>query len=265
MNDKSAIQDIKFSIVIPCYNAEATIMTTLQSCLAQSYPPHEIIIINDASTDTTAPLLDSIALQHPQIKVIHLSVNHGVAASRNKGWDIATGDFITFLDSDDSFHSDKLKVLFNYITHYGSHVYWHPYSYTLPGEKIEVSIPHIFPPVQLTHFNRLLLSSPVSTCTLVVPKYWKVRFDNNMRYCEDHDFILRSAFEEPLVHIPLSLTFVHRKINSKGGLSGHLWAMRKGEIYMYHKLHRLKWSFIFLQPLFYIYSLLKHVRLLIMR
>lgn len=260
------VKDINISIVIPCYNAATYIERTIHSCMNQSESAYEIIVVNDASTDNTLDILHQIKEnRYPSLIILNNEKNSGASYSRNSGWNTAKGDYIAFLDSDDSFHQEKIRIIKTYIQNFGENIYWHYFSYALENEKLpEIVIPESLPSVQLTRFSKLLLQSGISTCTLVVPKEWKIRFDENMRYCEDYDFILRSSFLQSLVKIPLSLTYVHRKINSKGGLSGNVWKMRKGELYMYSKLYRLHPMYIFITPFLWIFSMIKHLRFIIL-
>lgn len=82
------------SIVIPAYNAEATLAQCLEACIAQTVPPHEIIVVDDGSTDDTAAIVERYDLRC--IKGKHA----GPAAARNAGARAATGDVIVFTDSD---------------------------------------------------------------------------------------------------------------------------------------------------------------------
>ncbi|WP_163653688.1 glycosyltransferase [Listeria sp. PSOL-1] len=91
---------MKLSIIIPAYNVEAFITPCIESILQEKYPHKEIIIINDGSTDQTKGLLDQLKQTYPQIHVIHQE-NMGLSAARNRGVEEASGDYITFVDSDD--------------------------------------------------------------------------------------------------------------------------------------------------------------------
>lgn len=260
------VKDINISIVIPCYNAATFIERTIHSCMNQSEPAFEIIAVDDASTDNTIEILHHLKENfYPSLIILKNEKNSGPSYCRNIGWNAAKGNYIAFLDSDDSFHKDKIRIIKAFIQLFGENVYWHYFKYALEDENLpKIEIPEILPPVQLTRFSKLLVRSGISTCTLIVPKNWSIRFDENMRYCEDYDFILRSSFLQSLIKIPLSLTYVHRKINSIGGLSGDIWSMRKGELYMYSKLYRLHPIYIFITPFLWIFSMIKHLRFIIL-
>jgi glycosyltransferase involved in cell wall biosynthesis len=94
------------SVIIPAYNAERTILETIQSVLTQSFSDFELIVINDGSTDKTLSLVSSIT--DPRLKVFSYS-NGGLSVARNRGIERSTGQFISFLDADDLWTSDKLE------------------------------------------------------------------------------------------------------------------------------------------------------------
>lgn len=97
----------KVSIIIPAYNCEQYIGSTIKSCLCQDYDNIEVIVVNDGSSDCTAELVASF-LPDSRIIVINQE-NKGVSAARNHGLECATGDYITFLDSDDELAQDTIS------------------------------------------------------------------------------------------------------------------------------------------------------------
>ncbi len=90
---------VKFSIILPTYNSENTILRTLQSVLHQTWPVWELLIINDGSTDGTFNTIKPY-LSDPRVKYFYQS-NAGVSGARSKGIGNSEGGFIVFLDSDD--------------------------------------------------------------------------------------------------------------------------------------------------------------------
>lgn len=88
------------SVIIPVYNVEAYLPECLESVINQTYTNLEIILVDDGSPDRCGQICDEYALQDKRIKVIH-RLNGGLSAARNSALDIASADFITFLDSDD--------------------------------------------------------------------------------------------------------------------------------------------------------------------
>jgi glycosyltransferase involved in cell wall biosynthesis len=94
----------KISIIMPAFNVEKYLAETLESILNQNYKNLEIIIIEDGSTDSTLEIAHNFAQKDPRIKII-VQENSGVAAARNRGIEIADGEYVHFHDSDDKLMS----------------------------------------------------------------------------------------------------------------------------------------------------------------
>lgn len=102
----------RFSVIIPAYNAAATLARALDSVLAQTYAAHEIIVVDDGSSDATA----EVAVGYGD-KIRYLRQNNaGVSAARNTGTQAASGDWLAFLDADDWYYPDRLKWHGEWIT-----------------------------------------------------------------------------------------------------------------------------------------------------
>lgn len=104
----------KISVIIPVYNVENYLKRCLDSIINQTYKNLEIILINDGSTDSSGMICDEYKKNDRRIKVIHKK-NEGQSKTRNRGIDIATGEYISFIDSDDFIHKDFYKELMNLI------------------------------------------------------------------------------------------------------------------------------------------------------
>lgn len=96
------------SVVIPAFNAEATIDETLCSVRSQSHERLEIIVVDDGSTDDTVAVAERHADRDPRITIIRQD-NAGVAAARNAGWQAARAEFIAFIDADDLWAPGKIE------------------------------------------------------------------------------------------------------------------------------------------------------------
>lgn len=104
------------SAIIPVYNCEQYLAEAIESVLAQTYRPLEIIVVDDGSTDQSA----NIARSYKEIQYIY-QPNQGVSVARNTGLAAAQGEFIAFLDADDVWLPNKLKVQVEYLTEH-SHI-----------------------------------------------------------------------------------------------------------------------------------------------
>jgi len=100
----------KISVIVPVYNVEAYLERCVESILHQTYTNFELILINDGSTDSSGQICDHLANQYENIKVYHIE-NAGVSNARNMGIQLATGSWVTFIDSDDFVTQDYLATL----------------------------------------------------------------------------------------------------------------------------------------------------------
>ena len=100
----------KISVIVPVYNVEAYLERCVESILQQTYAHFELILINDGSTDSSGQICDHLASQYENIKVYHIE-NAGVSNARNMGIQLATGSWVTFIDSDDFVTQDYLATL----------------------------------------------------------------------------------------------------------------------------------------------------------
>jgi len=99
------------TVLIAAYNAAPFLHRAIHSALTQTQPPFEILIVDDASTDDTLAVAQTLIEADPRIRVISLSENGGPAKARNAGLDEARGDWIAILDADDAFLPDRLERL----------------------------------------------------------------------------------------------------------------------------------------------------------
>ena len=98
------------SIIMPAYNSEKYISEAIESVCNQSYMNWELLIVNDGSTDRTPDILNKYAENDNRIKVFHRE-NAGVSTARNIALSYASGDLVTFIDSDDVYHPNRLEKM----------------------------------------------------------------------------------------------------------------------------------------------------------
>ena len=101
----------KISIIVPVYNVEKYIRKCLDSILNQTFKDFELILVDDGSLDNSGKICDDYALKDNRIKVIHKK-NGGLSSARNAGLDVAQGDYIGFVDSDDWIEPDMYEILY---------------------------------------------------------------------------------------------------------------------------------------------------------
>lgn len=105
----------KISIIIPVYNAEQYLAYCLESVITQDYSNFEVLLVNDGSTDNSGLICRQYSDRDSRFKFID-GLNHGVSHARNLGLSKASGDWITFVDSDDWIENDYLSTLVSHIT-----------------------------------------------------------------------------------------------------------------------------------------------------
>lgn len=111
---------MKFSIVIPAYNATRTLYACLQSVQNQTYQNYEVIVVDDGSTDDTLQIAEHFSMMDARFLCVRQE-NSGVSVARNHGISIASGDFICFLDSDDQYVDTFLEEFYTMIVENPEH------------------------------------------------------------------------------------------------------------------------------------------------
>ncbi|AHK20218.1 glycosyl transferase [Yersinia similis] len=213
----------KISVVIPCYNAEKTIINAIESVVKQSYPIFEIICVDDLSTDNTVKLVKN---KFSDVIVIENRVNGGPAKSRNVGMEVATGDFIAFLDADDIWYPNKISVQIKYLIKFNLVCIGSPFTVN----SIEMINRDNYSFRFLT-LHALSFSNKLPTPSVII-RNMGLMFNDKMRYAEDYDLWLRIAKLHPgrigLIEQPL--ISLGKPDYGVSGLSSHLLKMEKGEL-----------------------------------
>lgn len=103
--------DPRVTVVIPAYNAEESIERAVRSCLAQTDPDLEVVVVDDGSTDGTRAILEGLVTEDARVRLLPAAPNAGVSVARNRCLDAARGEWITFLDADDDVTPDRHAVM----------------------------------------------------------------------------------------------------------------------------------------------------------
>ena len=191
-------KNITFTVVIPYYKSINTIERTLLSVLYQDCRDYEIIVINDCSTDNPNDIIEDFTKRFKflgiNLKYIVLKKNSGPSFARNFAWNLAIGDYVCFLDSDDMWHPNKLSICKKYIIALQPQLLFHNSLISLTGKfkdlleidytNSEFTVRNIIP------INWLLKNLAVTPAVLV-KKDINLRFNEKMKYCEDYDLWLR--------------------------------------------------------------------------
>lgn len=200
------------SVIIPVYNRECTLKRAIDSVLNQTYKNIELIIVDDASTDSSLQLAQEYLKDG--VKILTLPQNVGAAEARNRGMKVAEGEYIAFQDSDDEWFPEKLSVQINYMLHENVMVSCCPYVLQLnenicqmqPAEgKIQI--------IKEQGIHAILHKENVvgTTPTLIMHKEVMKNvgfFDKEFKSFEDYDYWIRISkkynigfIEQPLLKV----------------------------------------------------------------
>lgn len=206
MNSKPAI-----SIITPAYNAEKYIERIHQSLLDQDFKDFEWIIIDDDSIDHTYTQIQKIIKNTSlNIKTIRNPKNLGIAASRNKGLDLAQGQYICFLDSDDLWSKEKLSIQYQYMIKNNILMSYMDYDHVTPNKTY---IKTIRCPISCSK-NSLLKSNHIGNLTCMVNNniIQSTRFKNHghedyifwLEILSKIDYAYKTCTTKPLCHYAIS-------------------------------------------------------------
>ena len=184
------------SIIVPIYNSECYLVKCIQSVLEQTYTNWELLLIDDGSTDSSRVICDKYAEQDGRIKVFHKE-NGGVSSARNYGLDNAKGQWITFIDADDSIEPSMLKeMLVKAIEDNADYVYCDIlFDY---GKYQNYHKAANFTNVHSTMIKNFIKNTwTVIWNSLVKAEIYKkhnLRFSQEYTYCEDFLFAVKAMF-----------------------------------------------------------------------
>jgi len=195
---------MRVSVVIPTYNCGPFAVEAVRSVLAQTVPAHEIIVVDDGSTDDTA---SRVAEFGSRVRYIRKE-NGGVSSARNRGIAEATGDLIAFLDADDVWHPRKLEIQVTVLENHPEIGLVGTSTYNWPT-AIHPSPPDLNVPLEEITFDKLLTRNRLCTST-VVARASAIRaageFDCSLQGPEDYDMWLRIARQSTIASLPIPLT-----------------------------------------------------------
>ncbi len=177
------------SIIIPCYNVEQYVAACVNSVLKQSYKNWECIIINDGSADGTLDVIQTYQSGFPKVR-IYSQDNAGLSATRNRGIDLAEGDFIFFLDSDDLLDDNALQWLVSSFDN-NDIITGITVSSTIYDNRI-TKISHLYPPkkgacvFRNDHFEVLKTAMESALTPVAQNRLYRKDFltENNLRFKE---------------------------------------------------------------------------------
>jgi glycosyltransferase involved in cell wall biosynthesis len=259
-----AINCVPVSVVIPCYRCSGTIQRAVESVIAQTRPPKEIILIDDFSNDGQETV-NALNLLHEKyqdvsIKILLLNKNCGPGNARNAGWNVSSQPYLAFLDADDCWHPMKLEIQYEWMDA-------HP-DVALSGHlSSKIVVGGAFPDLpneinsQPVNKNKLLYKNCLPTRSVMLKREVPYKFTPEKRYAEDYLLWLTMVFNGYQANIlPAALAFSFKEDFGDGGLTGNLWKTELGVIDTYQRLYNLGFISTFTLFLVITFSFLKYIR-----
>ena len=220
--------DMLLSIIIPCYNSARFITATLDMLIEQGLQDCEIIVVNDGSTDSTAELVERYTHTYPNITLIN-KCNEGVSVARNTGITAANGQYIYFLDSDDTLTPETLSFFRATIERY-QHTDMFAFGYeSHKGGKILKK--YIYKKYNKKDFSaqeiqKAFLSKQICIhiCSSIYKKSFlvgnKLHFTPGIHIGEDIEFILKSISAVSTIHYEARGCFIYQ-IRNDSAMQGY--------------------------------------------
>ena len=218
------------SVVIPCFNSAATIERALRSVEHQTTKPHEVLVVDDASSDDSVSIIEQYARSSSlNIRVIKQSVNGGPSVARNAAWNVATSEFIAFLDADDQWHPQKLELQLKAMLANPTCVMsFHDHLFG-SSEQFESLL--FVPITSQATLRDYLLRNRSATPTVMLRTALTERFSSTKRYAEDYLLWMTIiASHESALHIHATLAHCSNPGYGGSGQSGKLWKMERSEL-----------------------------------
>jgi glycosyltransferase involved in cell wall biosynthesis len=226
------------SVIIPTHNSSNTIVRALDSIAWQTTTVHEVVIVDDASTDDTLQVARDYAQHSPLSIVIHeLHENLGPGFTRNTGWERASGELIAFLDADDAWHPRKIESqLAVMVAHPHVVMSCHTHRFDIDGEWAEVNDRE---PIHSHDLKDFLVKNRCATPTVMLRHNIPERFATAHHHAEDYLLWMRIvAHHGPCLKIDAPLTHCANPAFGGSGLSGDLRAMERAELAAFRTLRR---------------------------
>lgn len=222
-----------FSVIVTAYNCQYYILETLQSIENQIFSDYEVIIVEDCSKDKTANVIKNYIVDREEWQLHCNTTNRGVAYSRNKGFDAASGDYIAILDGDDIWLENKLSEQYEVIKKNDVDLCFSSYSIM---NYLSKRTPYTYKTRQHADYQSLLKENYIGCSTAVFSS--KILNDIKMNeriYPEDYSFwlnILKLGYKGEGILEPLVLYRIHKKslsFNKLNAAKHRFLLYRRGE------------------------------------
>ena len=233
---------VLITIIMPAYNVDQYITDSINSVLSQSIEDWELIVVNDGSTDNTQKLIEQFVEKESRIKLINQE-NAGVSSARNKGLSLATGKYISFLDSDDIYDKDYLKLMAQPLIEDKADMVFCKFQ-EINGSQVLQESPREVNELYLNNFIAHLLNvkKPMHSMGIMyrlsIIRKHSVCFNESYSYGEDLEFVLLMSYYSRVNFLP---KYLYRYIYRSGSLSRQVIPYKDllGELDGLHSLHKI--------------------------
>lgn len=225
------------SIIVPNYNSEKFIKETLDSVLAQTYQNWEMFVVDDCSTDGSVEIIRSYAEKDARIRLVLREKNSGVANVRNAGIQLANGEYIALLDSDDVWTADKLARQVSLLQETGADLAYCSYDFI---DENSTPLNKTFKVPEKTNFKKMLAKNVVSCSTAMITTDVLKAHPFNPEYYHEDYVLWMELMKIPVAAVGDSKVLMHyrqsanSRSHKKGNAAKHRWII-------YRKVLKLSW------------------------
>ena len=219
-NKISIASHTRISIVVPIFNLDKLLPRCIESIINQHYKNLEIILVNDGSTDESGNICDMYASKDERIVVVHQK-NGGVSNARNTGLRVASGEWVSFIDADDSIEADMYSELINSAQVYGSQIVICGFIVHAKNDTIKTEVWNAKVASNKTDVAEAVIGQR-SFSKGVCNKLFSSKITNNIRFCEDLKcgedmlFLIEALLKtkENVSYVPKALYHIHARQGS---------------------------------------------------
>lgn len=235
----------EISIIIPVYNAEKYINACLNSIKNQTFHDYEIILVDDGSSDMSAEYVEKFIKQNPGLKIHFLKNGRNIGAnySRNRGFDIAVGKYVCFIDADDICHSQYMELLHTEAVRKKADIVFYGYDRLIDGKIISYTKTWKYPNYNsITLLKYAFLTSITHICHCTILYHRRFLIKHNLKYYEacrygaDTELVIKVLFKNPafscvkktLYYYNIHSDSITTRLPSEINLDGY-WAYKRAK------------------------------------
>ena len=224
-----------FSVIIPAYNVAGIIERAIRSAATQTFPPLEILVVDDCSTDNTVEVVRALGRETPSVRLLSTPANGGPSAARNIGLRLAKADWIALLDADDAWKPGRLERLSEVARATSADfiadnlVMWDVVAdaqfkrayYELPEAQKQITLVDMFRAEDDFNLSKASfgLMKPIFRRKFLVDH--KLEYDESMNFGEDFVFYVESLFNGAKIILIDEAYYIYSIPNGPSGSSPH--------------------------------------------